>query len=362
MEQEIYNFSAGPSVLPEPVLKKAKEEFTNYRGIGYSIIEASHRGKDFEMIHNECKSRFKKLMGLGDDYKVLLLHGGASTAFFQIPMNLLSPGKKADYIDSGSWTSKAFKEAKFFGSPVLTASSKDKNYTELPENPEKNFSSDAVYRYMCSNNTIFGTQWKEIPRSPDAPLVCDMSSDILSMKRDFSKFGIIFGGVQKNLAPAAMAFVVIRGDVLNMCKEELPSMCSYKLQAEKDAMFNTPPVFSTYMMNYTLEWIESMGGLDAIETHNKKKAEMIYSILDENDYYKPVVTKKDHRSMMNITFTLADDSATATFLEKAEEKGFTKLKGHRSIGGLRASVYNAFPMKGVEKFCDFLKDFAQNRS
>lgn len=354
---KVYNFSAGPSVLPLPVLERVQKELLNYNGSGFSILEASHRDDDFMKIIADCQVKFKKHLGIGDNYKVLFLGGGASTAFFQIPMNLLSKDETADYIDTGMWSNKAYKEAGRYGNAKIVASSKEKNYNYIPQDVEKSFTPGAKYRYLCSNNTIFGTRWNSFPKSPDAPLIGDFSSDILSRKVDFSDFGIIFGGVQKNLAPAGATFVVIREDVLSQCNADLPSMCSYKLQADNDSMFNTPPVFSIYVMNYVLDWLEELGGVAAIEKTNLQKAKMLYDTFDGSSIYSPTVPNAADRSIMNVTFVLPNEDLTKKFLKEAGAAGFSNLKGHRSVGGCRASIYNAFPMEGVEKFVDFLKTF-----
>lgn len=355
-----FNFAAGPSVLPEPVLTKVQNEMLNYQGIGSSIIEASHRSKAFMKIIEDAGKKMRNLLGLSNDYEVLFLHGGASAAFYQIPMNLLNPGDAIDLIDTGMWTKKAIKEAKFFGKVNIAASSSDKNYCYIPKDAELKFTKGVKYRYLCSNNTIFGTQWKKFPQSPDAPLIGDFSSDILSRKTDMSSFSMIFAGAQKNLGPSGVAVIVIKKELLSLCRTDIPSMCSYKIHAENGSMYNTPCTFGIYVINYVLDWITDEGGIEAIDKRNTIKAKMLYDTLDSHSMYQPTADTCD-RSSMNVTFTLPSEETTSEFLKKAEEKGFINLKGHRSVGGIRASIYNAFPVEGIEKFCKFLKEFAESR-
>lgn len=360
----VYNFSAGPATLPKSVLEKIQKEFINYRGTEMSIIEMSHRGQHVDEILNSCKQKIAHHLGLQDtekEYDILFTHGGASVHFFMTPMNLLHPKDKADYIDTGTWTKKAIKEAKQFGSIEVIASSESNNYNSIPEikNLSKNLSSDAKYLYLCSNNTVFGTQYQNYPKPVENSfLVGDFSSDILSRKIKIDDFGILFAGAQKNLAPAGLGIVIIRKDVLEQCKENLPSMCSYKVLQKANSVFNTCPVFPIYVMNYVMDWISESGGIETIEKINRQKANLLYETLDQYEIFNPVV-EKDSRSMMNITWTLPSEEKTTEFLKQAEENSFFGLKGHRSVGGLRASIYNAFPLEGVEKFCEFLKEFAK---
>ncbi|MBN8216071.1 MAG: 3-phosphoserine/phosphohydroxythreonine transaminase [Spirochaetes bacterium] len=355
----IYNFNPGPAVLPKSVLDRAQKEFQNYPGLGYSIMEASHRGKQVVQIFAETEKKLLSLMGLGDQYRALFLQGGATMQFIQIPMNFLGAGKKADYIDTGMWTSKAIKEGKRYGGVNVLFSGKDANYTALPDLKKLAYSPDAAYTWMCSNNTIFGTQYRELPDVKN-PLISDMSSDILSKRLDFGRFGIIFAGAQKNLGPSGVTLVVIRKDLLDRCNPELPELLSYKGQAENDSMVNTPPVFGVYLMGLMLDWIAGeAGGLAAVEKRNEQKAGLLYGAIDGSQgFYKCPVVAKD-RSLMNIVFTLPDEDKTALFVKEAEAAGFVNLKGHRSVGGIRASIYNAMPVEGCEKLAAFMAAFAK---
>lgn len=356
----VYNFSAGPATLPKSVLQKIQNEFLNYDNTGMSVIEMSHRGKQVDHILNECKRKIAYHFDLANakyEYDVLFMHGGASVHFFMAPMNLLNDGDKADYVDTGIWTKKSIKEAKRFGDIQVIASSEDKNYNYIPK--IENLSRDAKYLYLCSNNTIFGTQYHTFPKPVEGSfLIGDFSSDILSRKIDVNDFGLIFAGAQKNLGPSGLGIAIIRKDILEKCKDDLPSMCSYKVIQKADSVFNTCPVFPIYVMNYVMDWISECGGIEKVEEINNKKAKMIYDILDEQSVYTPVA-EKESRSAMNITLTLPNDEMTTKFLKEAEENYFLGLKGHRSVGGLRASIYNSFPVEGVEKFCKFLKKFAK---
>ena len=372
MSNRVYNFSPGPSTLPMSVLERIQKEFIDYRGLGYSLIEASHRSKTFENILNACKEKLKRHLKLNDsvsngkNYEVLFLHGGASTCFYQIPMNFLKDsGKVAHYVESGIWAKKAIKEARLFGEVNILASSSDKNFSYIPYEssaseikiPEKN---KACYVYVCSNNTIFGTQWHDYP-VVEAPLIADFSSDILCRDLNHRQFDLIFAGLQKNLGPAGLAVMVIEKKLLASANVNLPSMCSYQLLAENNSLFNTPPMFSIYFLDYMLDWIDDMDGVVAIEKNNRLKAQLLYDAIDEISFYQNPVREKD-RSLMNITFNLADEERwLKKFLQQAEDSNFIGLKGHRLVGGLRASIYNAFPLEGVEKLVDFLKKFAKQK-
>ncbi len=358
MSQTIYNFNPGPSVLPPSVLKRAQAEFVNYPGLGYSILEDSHRSKTFLKILADTKDKISKLMNLGDKYEVLFMQGGASTQFFQVPMNFLQ-GKKADYIDTGSWVSKAVKEAKLFGEPRVVASSKDKNYTYIPAVKDLAFGDDAAYIYLCSNNTIEGTQWKSFPSHPRIPLVGDFSSDILSKKIDVSPFALIYAGAQKNLGPAGVTIVIVRKDFLATAADKIPTMCSYKVMQVNDSLYNTPPTFAIYLTNYVLDWIIEQGGVEAVEKVNGKKAGAIYDAVDNSSGFYTCPVAKNDRSHMNIVYTLPSEEKTEAFLAGAKALGLLNLKGHRSVGGIRASVYNAFPLEGAEKLADYMRDFAK---
>ena len=356
----VYNFSAGPATLPEVVLKKIQAEFLNYNHLGASIVEISHRSKDFLYIMEACKKKLAQNLFAEkkEDYEILFLQGGASINFFMLPMNLLQGGE-ADYIETGTWAKKAIKEAKRYGRVNVVASSAAQNFSYIPKLTATDFSEQAKYIYLCSNNTIYGTQYHQFPTQSGKYLIGDFSSDILCRKLDLSDFGVVFAGAQKNLAPAGVAVVAIRKDVLQACDEDLPTMCSYRAIAENNSQFNTSPVFPIYVMNYVLDWLEAQGGISKVEENNRQKAQMIYQTLDELDFYKPTANKED-RSLMNITFVLEQSDLTETFLIEAGKNNFVGLKGHRSVGGMRTSIYNSFPLEGVEKFVEFLKNFAQN--
>lgn len=356
----VYNFSPGPATLPESVLIKIQSEFLNYHNLGASIVEISHRSKDFLKVMEDCKNKLGEYLfsDAKGQYEILFLQGGASINFFMIPMNLLKKGK-ADYIETGSWAKKAIKEATRYGEVNVVASSADKNFSYIPKLEASDFSPDAKYLYLCSNNTIYGTQYHDFPTVSGKYKVGDFSSDILSRKLDLTDFGIVFAGAQKNLAPAGVAIVAIRKDVLAECEEDLPTMCSYKAIAAHNSQFNTSPVFPIYVMNHVLDWIAEQGGISQIEANNRKKAEILYSTLDDLELYCPTANFED-RSLMNVTFVLSKEELTQKFLDEAAKNHFVGLKGHRSVGGMRASIYNAFPLEGIEKFADFLKHFAEN--
>jgi len=356
MSKRVFNFSAGPAGLPYDVLKEAQEEFLDYNNIGASIVEISHRSKDFMAIIEGAQSKIKSLLNLGENYHVLFLQGVASSQFYMVPMNFVGKDNSVDYIDTGAWTKKAIKEAKLFTNVNVVASSSDKNYNYIPKNISLN--SNSKYTYLCSNNTIFGTQYKEFPKV-DNYLVGDFSSDVLSMKRDLSDFGIIFAGAQKNLGPAGVAIVIIRNDILKDLNENIPSMLSYKTHIDKSSMFNTPPVFPIYIINKVLDWIEKSGGVEAVEKNNIQKANLIYNQIDNNDIYTGVA-EKDDRSNMNITFNLTTPELESKFIEEALKEDLYAIKGHRSVGGIRASVYNAMPIEGCQKLSDFMSRFAKN--
>jgi phosphoserine aminotransferase len=360
MSKTIYNFNPGPSILPRSVLERVQKELLDYPGLGTSILEASHRSKEFIKINEGAQKKIADLMGLGDKFKVLFLQGGASAMFSQIPMNLLhGERKKADYIDTGVWANKAISEAKRYGEIKVVASSKTTSYDHIPEASTIPFTPDAVYLHLCSNNTIYGTQWKKFPSHPTIPLVGDFSSDILSKKIDVSPFGLIYGGAQKNLGPAGVTIVIIRKDLLESCTTDLPTTSSFKVQAENDSLYNTPPVFAIYVMNYVLDWINEQGGLSVVEKRNEEKAGFIYDALENAGGFYKLPAKKQDRSLMNIVFTLADDTKSDAFQKEAESLGFMGLKGHRSVGGFRASVYNAFPVEGAKLFSEFLTRYAK---
>ena len=355
----VFNFSAGPSMLPMPVLERAAAEMISYGESGMSVMEMSHRSPDYEAIIKEAEAMLRKLMDIPDNYKVLFLQGGASTQFAAVPMNLMNKNGKADYILSGQFSTKAFKEAQKLGYDVkCVATTKDDNFDHVPEVTRDAFRSDAAYVHICFNNTIYGTKYHYIPDTGDIPLVADMSSCIISEPVDVSKFGVIYAGAQKNMAPAGLTIVIVREDLLGYAEEKMPTMLDWKVMAENDSMYNTPPCYAIYMAKLVYEWILSIGGLDAMKVHNEKKANLLYDYLDSQSYYVAPV-KKDSRSMMNVTFVTGNADLDKKFASEASAAGLKNLKGHRSVGGMRASIYNAMPYEGVEKLVAFMKDFAE---
>ncbi|MGH8016029.1 MAG: 3-phosphoserine/phosphohydroxythreonine transaminase [Candidatus Zixiibacteriota bacterium] len=356
MSQKIYNFNAGPAILPHEVLVKAQKELLNYNGIGMSVMEISHRTKEYEEINDVTIALFRELMGLGPNHKVIFLGGGASTQFAMLPMNLLSQEKTAAYVETGSWAEKAIKEAKKFGNVHVAASSKDKNYSYIPKLKGSDVPDDSVYLHITSNNTIFGTQWHEFP-NVSVPLVCDMSSDILSRQLNFKSFDMIYAGAQKNVGPAGVTIVIIKDDLLEKCSDSNPVMFNYKTHAAENSLYNTPPVFPIYMVKLVLEWMKAQGGLSIIEGWNRAKQEVIYDIIGQNsDYYKGHA-QRESRSWMNITFRLPSPELEEKFTKESQAAGFIGLKGHRSVGGIRVSLYNAMPIEGAEKLAEFMQKF-----
>lgn len=354
--QRVYNFSAGPGALPLEVLEKAQQELTCYGNSGMSVMEMSHRSKDYDVIIKGAEATLREVMGIPDNYKVLFLQGGASLQFAMIPLNLLRKSFKADYIESGQFASKALKEAKKYGEINVVASSKADNYTYVPKVPKEAFDPEADYVYICDNNTIYGTKFHEYPDTGSIPLVADMSSCILSETVDVSKFGLIYAGAQKNLGPAGVTLVIIREDLIGFAGEKVPAMLDYKLMADNDSMYNTPPTYGIYMLKLMFEWIEAQGGVTELEKRNKAKAELLYSFLDQSRLFKPTA-QKESRSMMNVTFVTGNPELDAKFVKEAANEGLVSLKGHRSVGGMRASIYNAMPIEGVQKLVDFMKKF-----
>ncbi|KGR90806.1 MFS transporter [Ureibacillus massiliensis 4400831 = CIP 108448 = CCUG 49529] len=356
-----YNFNAGPSALPLEVLEKAQQELVNYNGSGMSIMEMSHRSKDYDAVHNEAIARLKKLFSIPENYEVLFLQGGASLQFTMVPMNFLTEGKTASYVLTGSWSEKALKEAKLFGQPVEAASSKENKYRNIPALNDIKFNADDAYVHLTSNNTIYGTEWVEFPDTGDVPLVADMSSDILSRPVDVSKFGIIYAGAQKNLGPSGVTVVIIRKDLLEKANTNIPTMLKYTTHADSNSLYNTPPAFGIYMLGEVLKWVENQGGLEAVQKRNEEKAKLIYDVIDSsNGFYKGHATPES-RSLMNITFRVADEELEKKFLAEAKEAGFVGLNGHRSVGGCRASAYNAVPVETCKALADFMVEF-QNKN
>ena len=352
--KHVINFSAGPSILPKTVFEQASQAVMDFNGMGLSILEISHRSSQFVSVMEEATALVRELIGLPDDYEVLFLTGGASTQFFMTVMNLLPEGQKAAYVDTGSWSAKAIKEAKLLGNIDVIASSKEDNYNHIP----KGYIVDSDYAFLhtTSNNTIYGTQYQNWPDSR-VPMVCDMSSDIFSRPIDIDRFGLIYAGAQKNLGPAGVTLVIVRKDMLGKINRELPTMLKYETHINGKSMFNTPPVFPIYVSMLTMRWLKEQGGLAAIEQVNKRKAEKLYAVIDEIPFYIGHSVPED-RSRMNVTFNLADASLNDTFRTFCEEAGCSGLKGHKSVGGFRASIYNAMPESGVETLADIMKAFA----
>ncbi len=360
MAHRVYNFNPGPATLPLEVLQRAQEELLDYRGTGMSVMEISHRSPEYEEINNTAMSLMRELLGLGENYHVLFLGGGASTQFALIPMNFLPADKTAAYIDTGAWSSKAIKEAKNMGKVEVVFSSKEKNYTRVPTPEEVTIPSDAAYVHVTSNNTIFGTQFHQFPDTGDVPLIADMSSDIASHQLDFTKFAMIYAGAQKNLGPAGVTVVIIRNDLLSRAADGLPTMFSYKTHADKKSLYNTPPAFPVYMVKLVLEWVKKQGGLAAVEKVNREKKDIIYALIDQHPDFFRGTAEPASRSWMNITMRLPSEELEKKFIAEAKEAGFVGLKGHRSVGGIRVSMYNAMPLEGVKKLADFMENFRKN--
>lgn len=354
----VYNFSAGPAVLPESVLKSAAEEMLDYKGCGMSVMEMSHRSKAFEEIIKTAESDLRELMHIPDNYKVLFLQGGASQQFAMIPMNLMK-NKVADYIVTGQWAKKAYQEAAKYGKVNKIASSEDKTFSYIPDCSDLPISEDADYVYICENNTIYGTKFKELPNTKGKTLVADVSSCFLSEPVDVSKYGIIYGGVQKNIGPAGVVIVIIREDLIT--KDVLPgtpTILTYKTHADADSLYNTPPAYGIYICGKVFQWLKEMGGLEAMKERNERKAKILYDFLDQSKLFKGTVEKKD-RSLMNVPFVTGSDELDAKFVKEAKAAGLENLKGHRSVGGMRASIYNAMPEEGVQALVDFMKKFEE---
>jgi phosphoserine aminotransferase len=355
--KRLHNFSAGPAVLPEEVLLQARQDLWSIDGSGIGILEHSHRGKVFTNVIEQAEADCRRIGGISDDYHVLFLQGGATLQFAMVPMSFLAAGGTADYIDTGSWTTKAIKEAKPFGNVGIAFDGGKTGYDHVPANDELSLTPDAVYSYYCSNNTIFGTEFSE-PPATGAPLVCDASSDILSRPIDVSRHALIFAGAQKNLGPAGCTLVIVRKDFLDRAASGLPSMLDYRKHADKGSCLNTPPTFAVYVMGQVFKWIQGQGGLEAIGTHNQEKARIVYDAIDgSGGFYRPVA-RTDSRSWMNITFRTPGDELDKQFIEEAAAHDMSGLKGHRSVGGLRASIYNAFPRQGCAALASFMSDFA----
>ncbi|MHC4599487.1 MAG: 3-phosphoserine/phosphohydroxythreonine transaminase [Planctomycetota bacterium] len=356
-----YNFNPGPSTLPAPALEKAREALLDYEGLGYGIMEISHRHKGFEAVNDAAMALLRELLGVPEGYEVLFVGGGASTQFFHVPMNFLGDGKVASYINTGTWSKKAIKEAKKFGEVAVAGTTEEENFTRIPRPDEIHIAPASVYVHVTSNNTIFGTQWAAFPDTGTIPMICDMSSDILARKVDVSKFGMIYAGAQKNLGPSGVTVVIIRKDLLEMCSDSVPTMVNYQTHAAKKSLFNTPPVFAIFVMKLVLEHVKERGGLAAMEKQNDAKAALVYGLFDENsDFFRGTVTDKGSRSKMNATVRFPSEDLEKKFIADADAAGFIGLKGHRSVGGIRISMYNAMPLEGIEKLMAFMRDFAKN--
>ncbi len=359
----VHNFSAGPAALPEAVLEEARRDLWDLSGTGIGILEHSHRGGAFDQVIDEAEADCRKLANIPDNYKVLFLQGGASHQFFMIPANFLAKGKTADYLNTGVWSQKAIKEAKLYGGVNVVCSSEDKNFSYIPTPDKHHFSSDSAYCHYTSNNTIFGTQFRTEPTPPGkAPLICDASSDIFSRSIDVSRYALIYAGAQKNLGPAGCALLIIRDDLVQTGDSTIPTMLQYRTHVEEGSRYNTPNTFAIYLMGRVFKWIIAQGGLPAIEQINEGKAHLLYDELDNSDFYYPTVTDHDSRSRMNICFRIREESLEKTFVQQAEDAGLRNLKGHRSVGGMRASIYNAVGIDSVRALIDFMRDFEKKNS
>lgn len=352
----VYNFSAGPAMIPEAVLQRAKDEMLDWQGSGMSVMEMSHRGKEYTSIAQQAEADFRELLTIPSNYKVLFLQGGASSQFAMIPMNLLRGKTSADYINTGEWSKKAIQEAQKYCTVNVVASAQDANFTTIPARNTWKLNPDAAYFHYTPNETIGGLEFQDIPDVGEVPLIADMSSNILSRPLDVSKFGLIYAGAQKNIGPAGMAIVIIREDLIGQVLPATPTMFDYKIHADNVSMYNTPPTYTWYLAGLVFKWLKELGGLTAIETINRRKAEMLYTAIDQSSFYNNPIDKA-YRSWMNIPFTLADSNLDKTFLEEAKKEGLIALAGHRLLGGMRASIYNAMPEAGVKKLVDFMADF-----
>lgn len=351
------NFNAGPAALPQEVLEKANREWLNINNSGMSVMELSHRSKEYDAIHEKAKTLLKELMNISDDYEVLFLQGGASLQFSMVPMNLLPTDSQAAYVLTGAWSDKALKEAKKVGQAIVAASSKEDNYTYIPALDSLAYEENTAYVHITSNNTIYGTQWSAYPNTKNIPLVADMSSDILSKEIDVNQFGLIYAGAQKNLGPSGVTVVIIRKDLIKNDLAHLPTMLQYATHSDSNSLYNTPPTLAIYLLSLVLEWVKEQGGVSAIEKINSQKASVLYNVIDESEGFYTGHAKKESRSHMNVTFTLPNEELTKQFVKEAKEAGFVGLNGHRSIGGCRASIYNAVPLSHCEELADFMKKF-----
>ncbi|WP_411567618.1 3-phosphoserine/phosphohydroxythreonine transaminase [Sporosarcina sp. GW1-11] len=356
-QKSVYNFNAGPSALPHEVLEKAQSELVDFKSSGMSIMEMSHRSATYEEVHNQAITRLRSLFSIPENYEVLFLQGGASLQFAMVPMNFLAEGKKASYIMSGAWSDKALKEGKMIGEVYEAASTKETNYNRVPSTEEIQYDEQDAYVHITSNNTIFGTQFHEFPETGNVPLIADMSSDILSRPIDVSKFGMIYAGAQKNLGPSGVTVAIIRKDLLENANSTIPTILKYSTHASNNSLYNTPPSFGIYMLGEVLGWMEQQGGLEKIAKNNEEKAKLIYDVIDNSNGFYTGHAEKNSRSLMNITFRVADEQLEKQFLQEAKEAGFVGLNGHRSVGGCRASAYNAVPYAACQALQQFMVDF-----
>ena len=357
----VYNFSAGPAVLPEPVLKEVADEMMDYQGTGMSVMEMSHRSPEFQKIIDDAEQDLRDLMKIPDNYKVLFLQGGASQQFAMIPMNLMK-NRVADYIVTGQWAKKAYQEASIYGEAVKLASSEDKTFSYIPDCSDLDIPDDLDYVYICENNTIYGTKYKKFPNTKGHTLVADVSSCFLSEPVDVTKYGVIYGGVQKNVGPAGVVIVIIREDLItDDTLPGTPTMLKYKTHADADSLYNTPPCYGIYICGKVFKWLKKMGGLSVMKERNEEKAKILYDFLDQSKLFKGTVVPED-RSLMNVPFVTGDADLDAKFVKEATEAGFVNLKGHRTVGGMRASIYNAMPKEGVEKLVEFMKKFEEENA
>lgn len=360
MEKRIYNLSAGPAILPEEVLLDAQKDLYSYKGSGMSIMEMSHRGKIFDGVIKEADADLRKLLNINDKYSILFLQGGATLQFSMVPLNLMPPKNKADYIVTGSWAKKSVKEAKRVGAVNIAASTESENFVRIPKQSELKLDPDASYVHFTSNNTIYGTQWRSEPEVGNVPLVCDASSDFLHKMLDINKYGLIYAGAQKNIGPSGVTVVIIRKDLLERSSDSLHTYMNYKIHVENDSMYNTPTTFGIYIAGLVFKWLLNMGGLDEMYKRNLEKGKILYDAIDASSGYYKGTTAIEDRSLMNVTYRLPNEDLEKKFIDEAKKKGFEGLKGHRSVGGIRASIYNAFPKKGVEDLVTFMEDFKKS--
>lgn len=357
MVHRVYNFNPGPATLPLPVLERVQGEFLDYHGTGMSIMESSHRSPEFDAVNNSAAALLKELMGIPAGYSVVFLQGGASLQFAMVPMNFLGEGDFGDYINTGTWSKKAIKEANILGTARIAGSSEEASFTRIPKTDEISLDPKAKYVHITSNNTIAGTQWHGFPDTGDVPLICDASSDILSYKLDVSKFGLIYAGAQKNLGPSGVVVVVIRDDLVEKGRSDIPTLLQYRTQVSKQSLYNTPNSFGIYFLNCYLEYVKDQGGVAAVEEINRKKQELLYKTIDESDGYFRGTVEKESRSWMNVTIRMNNEDLEKKFIAEAKDNGLVGLKGHRSVGGIRASIYNAMTLEGVQALVDFMHEF-----